>query len=329
MFRYLARRIAVTIVLLIAISAFSFFLIELPPGDYLTSRIASLEESRGGLQVDQAEVEALKRQFGYDKPLMVRYAQWSLNMLRGDFGRSFAYDAPVGPLIQERLGITLYISLLTLIVTYILALPIAVYSAIRQYSIADYIFTFLGFAGLAMPTFFLALVMMYYILTLTGVSVGGLYSQEFLNQPMSFAKLLNMHRNIAVLVFAVGISGMASIIRILRSGILDEMNKPYVIAAQSKGLSRVAVLAKYPVRVALNPIISTIGWILPGLVSGATVTAIVMNVPTIGLLLYEALLAQDTYVAAASIMLLSFITVVGMFVSDLLLVVVDPRIRLT
>lgn len=329
MLRYLVRRIAVTAALLVTVSAFSFFLVELPPGNYLTSRIASLQEARGGLQVDQAEVESLKRQFGYDKPLLVRYFQWSANMLRGDFGRSFAYDAAVGPLIRERLGITIYISILTLILTYVLALPIAIYSAIRQYSIGDYIFTFLGFAGLAMPTFFLALVLMYYILILTGASVGGLYSQEFLSQPMSFAKLLDMHRNIAVLVFAVGISGTASIIRILRSGILDEMNKPYVIAAQSKGLSKISVMTKYPVRVALNPIISTIGWILPGLVSGATVTAIVMNVPTIGLLLYEALLAQDTYVAAASIMLLSFITIVGMFISDILLVVVDPRIRLT
>jgi peptide/nickel transport system permease protein len=183
--------------------------------------------------------------------------------------------------------------------------------------------------GLAMPTFFLALVLMYYVMSLTGASVGGLYSQEFMNQPMSLAKLLDMHRNIAILVFAVGISGTASIIRILRSGILDEMQKPYVIAAQSKGLDKRAVMVRYPVRVALNPIISTIGWILPGLVSGATVTAIVMNVPTIGLLLYEALLAQDTYVAAACIMLLSFLTVIGMFVSDVLLVVVDPRLRLT
>ena len=329
MLRYLIRRIAVTIALLIAVSAFSFFLVELPPGNYLTSRIASLQEARGGAQVDQAEIESLKRQFGYDKPILVRYGQWTINMFRGDFGRSFAYNAPVAPLIQERLGITIYVSILTLIVTYVLAVPIAIFSAVKQYSIGDYIFTFLGIAGLAMPTFFLALVLMYYVLTLTGGSVGGLYSQEFMNQPMSFAKLLDMHRNIAILVFAVGISGMASIIRILRSGILDEMNKHYVVAAQSKGLSRATVLAKYPVRVALNPIISTIGWILPGLVSGATVTAIVMNVPTIGLLLYESLLAQDTYVAAASIMLLSFITVVGMFLSDVLLVVVDPRIRLT
>lgn len=325
---YLLRRLGYTIVLLATISAFSFFLIELPPGDYLTSHVAAIREARGG-EVDPAEVEALKRQYGLDKSLFVRYLQWTTNMLTGDFGRSFAYDIPVATMIWERVPITIFTSFLTLFVTYAVGIPIALYAATRQYSVGDYFFTIFGFVGLAMPTFFLALMLMYYINRYTGFSVGGLYSPEFVNQPMSLAKFIDMLKHIAVLVIAVGLSGTASIIRILRSGILDELQKQYVVAARSKGLSERTLLLKYPVRVALNPIISTIGWLLPSIVSGATVTAIVMGIPTIGLLLYESLLAQDTYVAAACIMILSFLTVIGMFISDLLLVWVDPRIRLT
>jgi peptide/nickel transport system permease protein len=227
------------------------------------------------------------------------------------------------------MGITILTAVLTLLFTYAVAIPIGIYSATHQYSLGDYVFTIIGFVGLAMPTFFLALVLMFYINRATGFSVGGLYSPEFMNQPMSWAKYVDMLKHIAILVIAVGLAGTASVIRIMRSGVLDELQKQYVISARSKGLSEYQLLLKYPVRLALNPIISTIGWILPGIVSGATVTAIVMNIPTVGALLYESLLAQDTYVAAASIMLLSFMTVIGMFISDLLLVVVDPRIRFT
>lgn len=325
---YLIRRFLYTIVLLVAVSAFSFFLIDLPPGDYLTSYVASLREQRSG-EVDPAEVEALKRQYGLDQPLPVRYLKWVANMLQGDFGRSFAYNIEVAVLIRDRLGITVFTALLTLIFTYVVAVPIGIYSATRQYSFGDYLFTGLGFVGLAMPTFFLALVLMYFINRYTGFSVGGLYSPEYMNQPMSPAKFVDMLKHVSILVVAVGLAGTASVIRIMRSGLLDELKKQYVTAARSKGLSERQLLLKYPVRLALNPIISSVGWILPSIVSGATVTAIVMNIPTIGALLYEALLAQDTYVAAACIMLLSFLTVIGMFISDILLVIVDPRIRLT
>lgn len=325
---YLIRRLLYTIVLLAAVSAFSFFLIDLPPGDYLSSYVASLREQRSG-DVDPAEVEALKRQYGLDQPLPVRYLKWVGNMLQGDFGRSFAYNIEVGVLIRDRLGITVFTALLTLVFTYVVAVPIGIYSATRQYSFGDYFFTGLGFVGLAMPTFFLALVLMYFINRYTGFSVGGLYSPEYMNQPMSPAKFVDMLKHVAILVVAVGLAGTASVIRIMRSGLLDELKKQYVTAARSKGLSERQLLLKYPVRLALNPIISSVGWILPSIVSGATVTAIVMNIPTIGALLYEALLAQDTYVAAACIMLLSFLTVIGMFISDILLVIVDPRIRLT
>jgi peptide/nickel transport system permease protein len=325
---YLLRRFLYMVILLVAVSAFSFFLIDLPPGDYLTSYVASLRDARGA-EIDQAEVEALKQQYGLDQSLATRYFKWVRNMLRGDFGRSFAYNKEVAGMVRERLGITIFTALLTLIFTYAVAIPIGIYSATHQYAIGDYFFTILGFIGLAMPTFFLALVLMYYINRLTGFSVGGLYSPEFMNQPMSWAKFVDMLKHIAVLVIAVGMAGTASVIRIMRSGVLDELKKQYVISARSKGLHERRLLLRYPVRLALNPIVSTIGWVLPGIVSGATVTAIVMNIPTLGALLYEALLAQDTYVAVACIMLLSFMTVVGMFISDLLLAVVDPRIRLT
>ncbi|MCB0115935.1 MAG: ABC transporter permease [Caldilineaceae bacterium] len=325
---YLMRRFMYMIVLLFAVSAFSFFLIDLPPGDYLTSYVAALRDSRGS-DVDIAEIQALERQYGLDRPLVERYVRWMGNMLKGDFGRSFAWNMEVSVMLEERLGITIFTAVLTLIFTYVVAIPIGIYSATHQYALGDYFFTIVGFVGLAMPTFFLALVLMFYINQWTGFSVGGLFSPQYLNQPMSVGKFLDMLGHVSILVVAVGMSGMASIIRIMRSGILDELQKQYVISARSKGLTEYQLLFKYPVRLALNPIISTVGWILPSIVSGATVTAIVMNIPTIGALLYEALLAQDTYVAAASIMLLSFLTVIGMFISDVLLAMVDPRIRLT
>lgn len=324
---YLLKRFVYMILLLIAVSIFSFILIDLPPGDYLTSYIASLRDQRGS-DVDQAEIDALRQQYGLDQPLPVRYFKWASNAAKGDWGRSFAWRAPVSTLIRERLPVTVLSAILTLLFTYIVAVPIGIYSAARQYSFGDYFFTVFGFVGLAMPTFFVALLLMYFINKWTGFSVGGLYSPEFLNQPMSPAKFWDMLKHISILVFAVGLAGMASVIRIMRSGVLDEMKKHYVVAARSKGLGESRLLLKYPVRLALNPIVSSIGWILPTIVSGATVTAIVMNIPTLGSLLYESLLAQDSYVAMACIMLLSFLTVIGMFVSDLLLAWVDPRIRL-
>lgn len=323
---YLLRRFLYMVVLLAAVSMFSFVLVQLPPGDYLSSYIARLRDTRG-TDVDEAEILGLRQQYGLDQPMGVQYVKWVQNMLQGDFGRSFAYNMPVVNMINERLGITIFTSLLTLIVTYAIAIPVGIYSATHQYSFFDYMFTSVGFAGLAMPSFFLALVLMYYLVKYTGVNVGGLYSQQFLDQPMSWEKFVDMLQHIPVLVISVGLAGTASLIRIIRSGLLDELKKNYVTSARSKGLTEGRLLFKYPVRLALNPVISSIGWILPNIVSGATVTAIAMNIPTIGSLLYESLLAQDTYVAGASIMLLSFLTVIGMFISDVLLVVVDPRIR--
>jgi peptide/nickel transport system permease protein len=324
---YLFRRFGYMIMLLAAVSVVSFFLINLPPGDYISSYIARLRDTRG-TAVDESEIASLRKQYGLDQPLPVRYVKWVTNMVQGDFGRSFAWNMEVSAMIQERLPITIFSALLTLLFTYVVAIPIGIYSATHQYSISDYICTAIGFIGLAMPTFFLALVLMYFINLWTGFSVGGLYSPEYNNLPMDWAKFVDMLEHISVLVIAVGMAGTASVMRIMRSGVLDEVKRQYVTSARAKGLSEARLLARYPVRMAMNPIVSTIGWVLPNIVSGATVTAIVMNIPTLGSLLYESLLSQDTYVAAASIMLLSFMTVIGMFISDVLLVVVDPRIRL-
>lgn len=323
---YFLRRFLYMVVLLFAVSLFSFILVQLPPGDYLTSHIARLEETRG-TQVDAAEILALQREYGLDQPLVLQYVKWVTGMLRGDFGRSFAWRVPVAELIRQRLGVTLLISILTMILTYAVAVPIGIFSATHQYSIADYLATTVGFIGLAMPNFFLALVLMYYLNRYLGVSVGGLYSPEFLDKPWSWAKFADLLMHLPIPIVVIGLSGSASLIRIMRSSLLDELQKQYVIAGRSKGLSELRLLFRYPVRLALNPIVSAVGWVLPGVVSGATVTAITMALPTIGALLYEALLAQDTYVAGGCILILSAMTVIGMFISDILLVVVDPRIR--
>lgn len=322
---YLLRRFTYMVILLVVISIASFILVQLPPGDYLTSYIAVLRDTTG-TEVDQATIDGLRRQYGLDQPMHIQYIKWVTNMFKGDFGRSFAWNMPVSQMLNERMGVTIFTSILTLIVTYVVAIPIGIYSATHQYSILDYVFTAVGFIGLAMPSFFIALVLMYY-LTMGGVNVGGLYSVEFIDQPMSWAKFVDMLGHIPVLVIAVGLAGTASLIRIIRSGLLDELKRNYVVTARSKGLREGKLIMKYPVRLALNPVVSSIGWVLPGIVSGATVTAIAMNIPTIGSLLYESLLSQDTYVAGACIMILSFLTVIGMFISDVLLVIVDPRIR--
>lgn len=322
---YLLRRFTYMVILLVVISIASFILVQLPPGDYLTSYIAVLRDTTG-TEVDQATIDGLRRQYGLDQPMHIQYIKWVTNMFKGDFGRSFAWNMPVSQMLNERMGVTIFTSILTLIVTYVVAIPIGIYSATHQYSILDYVFTAVGFIGLAMPSFFIALVLMYY-LTMGGVNVGGLYSVEFIDQPMSWAKFVDMLGHIPVLVIAVGLAGTASLIRIIRSGLLDELKRNYVVTARSKGLRESKLIMKYPVRLALNPVVSSIGWVLPGIVSGATVTAIAMNIPTIGSLLYESLLSQDTYVAGACIMILSFLTVIGMFISDVLLVIVDPRIR--
>ena len=323
---YILRRFFYMIVLLALVSVFAFIIIQLPPGDYLTMYMARLEAQLG--TVDPTTVENLRASLGLNKTPVEQYFLWMGNMLKGDFGRSFEWKMPVATLLADRLPITVALSLLTTIFTYLLAVPIGIYSARKQYSVLDYVFTVFGFIGLAIPSFFLALVVMYYGSSWFGWPLGGLYSNQFLNVPMSWAKFWDLCKHLPLPILVIGLQGMASVLRIMRSTLLDELKRPYVVAARARGLEESAMVYRYPVRVAMNPIISSLGWMLPNIVSGMTITGIVLNVPTVGTLLYNALLSQDMFLAGSCIMILSFLTVIGMFISDILLMLVDPRIRL-
>ena len=323
--RYILKRIVWMVPFLVAVSVVAFLLIQAPPGDSLTTYIAKLGESNEIL--DQSSIDNLRQRFGLDKPLYVQYFKWVSNLVRGDFGMSFEWRQPVSDLIWERMGLTLLLSFATLLFTWAVAFPIGVYSAVRKYSIGDYIATTLGFIGLATPNFLLALVLMYIGVVYFGSDVGGLFSNEFKNAPWSWAKVVDLMKHLWLPVVVLGTSATASLIRIMRANLLDELNKPYVDTARAKGLSEFKLIMKYPVRVALNPFVSTIGWVLPNLVSGAVVTAIVLSLPTAGPLMLQALLAQDMYLAGAFVLLLSSLTVIGMLISDILLVLLDPRVK--
>ncbi len=323
--RYILKRLFWMIPFLFAVSIVAFLLIQAPPGDYLTTYIAKLGESNEVL--DQASVQNLRERFGLDKPLYVQYFRWVFNLLQGDFGMSFEWRQPVSDLLWERMGLTICLSFATLLFTWAVAFPIGVYSAVKKYSVGDYVATTLGFIGLATPNFLLALILMYVGVVYFGSDVGGLFSNEYKNAPWSWAKVGDLISHLWLPVIVLGTSATASLIRIMRANLLDELNRPYVDTARAKGLSEFWLIMKYPVRVALNPFISTIGWVLPNLVSGAVVTAIVLSLPTAGPLMLQALLAQDMYLAGAFVLLLSSLTVVGMLISDILLVILDPRVK--
>lgn len=323
--RYILKRILWMIPFLFAVSIVAFALIQAPPGDYLTTYIAKLGESNEVL--DQATIDNLRQRFGLDQPLYIQYFKWVSRLLVGDFGMSFEWRQPVSDLIWERMGLTLCLSLATLLFTWAVAFPIGVYSAVHKYSIGDYIATMIGFIGLATPNFLLALILMYVGVVYFGTDVGGLFSNEYKNAPWSWGKVVDLMEHLWLPVVVLGTSATASLIRIMRANLLDELNKPYVDTARAKGLSEFWLTLKYPVRVALNPFVSTIGWVLPNLVSGAVVTAIVLSLPTAGPMMLQALLAQDMYLAGAFVLLLSSLTVVGMLISDVLLVLLDPRVK--
>ncbi|MGD9817899.1 MAG: ABC transporter permease [Desulfomonilaceae bacterium] len=325
MIAYIIRRILIMIPTLIAISIISFIIIQLPPGDFLTTYVSQLSAS--GETVDQAELEAIKERFGLDEPLYKQYLKWASNFLRGDFGHSFEWNRPVSELIGERLSLTIVISVFTILFTWIISLPIGIYSAVRQYSWMDYLLTIIGFIGLATPNFLFALVMLWVSYAYLGLSIGGLFSPEYAEAPWSVAKFIDLMKHLWIPVVIVGTAHTAKFIRIIRGNLLDELRKPYVTTARAKGLSEVHLILKYPVRVAINPLVSTIGWTLPELVSGIAITAVVLNLPTTGPLLLSALLSQDMQLAGTFIMLLSFLTVIGTLISDILLAWVDPRIR--
>uniref|UniRef100_A0A7C4AS33 ABC transporter permease n=1 Tax=Desulfomonile tiedjei TaxID=2358 RepID=A0A7C4AS33_9BACT len=325
MLAYVVRRLLIMIPTLIAISMISFAIIQLPPGDFLTTYVAQLSVS--GEAVDEAELDSLKNRFGLDKPIYEQYVLWAWNFLHGDFGHSFEWNKPVATLVGERLPLTILISVCTIIFTWLVALPIGIYSAVRQYSWVDYVLTLIGFIGLATPNFLFALVLLWFSYAYLGMSIGGLFSPEFADAPWTAAKFLDMLKHLWIPVVIVGTGHTAKFIRIIRGNLLDELRKPYVVTARAKGLSETKLILKYPVRVAINPLVSTIGWTLPELVSGIAITAIVLNLPTSGPLLLGALMSQDMHLAGSFLMLLSMLTVVGTLLSDILLAWVDPRIR--
>lgn len=310
---------------LIAISIISFTIIQLPPGDFLTTYVAQLSVSGEG--IDQAELQSLRHRFGLDQPIYMQYLHWAWNFVRGDFGHSFEWNKPVRSLIGERISLTILISTCTLLFTWIVSVPIGIYSAVKQYSWMDYILTFFGFIGLATPNFLFALILLWFSYAYLGMSIGGLFSPQFIEAPWSFAKFLDLLKHLWIPVLIVGTGHTAKFIRIIRGNLLDELKKPYVTTARAKGLSEARLILKYPVRVAINPLVSTIGWTLPELVSGIAITAVVLNLPTSGPLLLSALMSQDMHLAGSFIMLLSVLTVVGTLISDILLAWVDPRIR--
>jgi len=312
-------------IVLLVMSVTAFIIIQLPPGDYLTSYIMQLKGQ--GEEVTKEQIASLKKQYGLDLPIYFQYFKWMQGMFHGDFGRSFQWNEPVSKLIGERLALTVIISLFTLIFTYMVAIPIGIYSATHQYSIGDYTFTIVGFAGLATPNFLFALILMFLFYKYFDLSVGGLFSREYVSAAWSVGKFIDMLKHLPIPIIVIGTAGTAGLIRVMRGCLLDELRKQYVITARAKGVAERALLFKYPVRVAINPIVSTIGWTLPGIVSGETITAIVLSLPTTGPLLFRALMSQDMYLAGSTVMFLSFLTVIGTFISDLLLVLVDPRIK--
>ena len=326
MARYLVRRLLYMVPTLWAVSVVSFFIIQLPPGNFVVEQVSRLQAE--GATTHAAEIAQLKAQYGLDQPFWVQYWRWiSGIVLRGDFGQSFEWSRPVATMIHDRLAITVAIALGALLISWLIAFPIGIYSAARQYSLGDYVFTTIGFLGLAIPHFLLALVFMYIAFRYFGQSPGGIFSHAYEDADWNLGKLLDLVQHLWVPIIIIGTGGTAGLIRVLRANLLDELHKPYVVTARAKGLSETRLLLKYPVRTALSPFISTVGWVLPALVSGGVIVEVVLNLPTTGPLLLRALMAQDMYLAGAFILLLSMLTVVGTLVSDLLLAWLDPRIR--
>ena len=323
--RYISRRLLYGFIVLVFVSIGSFIIIQLPPGDYLTTYISNMEKY--GMHVDEQTAAALRRSYGLDQPIYVQYVKWVDKALHGDLGGSFQYQAPVAQLIMDRLPLTLALSLGSILVIYLIAIPIGILAAVRQYSVWDYTATFIGFMGMAVPEFLLALVLMWFSYRTFGVSIGGLFSQEYQNAAWSFAKVLDLLKHLIVPVIVMSVVGTAGLIRVMRGGLLDEIGKQYLITARAKGLKERRLILKYAVRSALNPIISAGAWLLPDSFSGGTIIAIVLGIPTVGPLLLQALLSQDMFLAASIVMIISMLTILGILLSDIILALVDPRIR--
>ncbi|WP_029349091.1 ABC transporter permease [Bosea sp. 117] len=325
MLRFILRRVLWMIPSFIAVSVVAFIIIQLPPGDFVTSYAADLATS--GSPADPATLEAMRIRYGLDQPLVIQYFHWIWNALNGDLGVSFEYRTPVADIIWGRLGMTALVAFCTLIFVWIVAFPVGVYSAVRQYSVGDYIVTFLCFLGMATPNFLLALFVMYLSVTYLGYSVGGLFSPDFENAAWSLPRVVDLLKHLWIPVLVLGVAGIAALVRIMRANLLDELGKPYVETARAKGLPELTLILRYPTRVALNPFISTVGWVLPVLVSGDVIVSSVLSLPTAGPILIQALKTQDMYLGGALIMFQCILVLIGTLLSDLLLVWLDPRIR--
>ena len=325
MVSYIARRFLYMVLLALLLSVVAFIVIQLPPGDYV-DRLMAMRASIGGMQ--QAEMDALRARYGLDMPLYRQYLRWLFNALQGNLGPSYGWGQPVTEVIKQRLPVTMVVSISSLLITYLIGMSVGIFSATRQYSFLDHLFTGLGFVGLGVPNFLLAIIMLFLFIRLFGISVIGLFSPEFMGQAWSFAKLLDLLRHLPIPVLIIALAGTAGLMRVMRGTLLDELRKQYVITARAKGLEEKTLRYKYPVRVALNPIVSTIGWNLAAIVSGETIVSIVLTLPTTGTVLYGALLNEDVFLAGSVVMILSLLTLVGTLISNILLVMLDPRIRL-
>jgi peptide/nickel transport system permease protein len=326
MLTFIVRRLVLAVFTIVAISMLSFLIMQLPPGDYVTSYVAQQAGSGGAVSAEEAQ--NLRALYGLDQPIHVQYVRWVGLLLRGNFGIAMEYNRPVADVIGDRLWLTVAVSVGALLFTWVVALPIGIFSAIRQHSILDYVFTFVGFVGLAIPNFLLALLVLYFGFKYFNANIGGLFSPEFADAPWSLAKFQDLLGHLPIPAIVLGMAATAAQIRIMRANLLDEKRKPYVVTARVKGLPEHLVILKYPVRVALNPFASTIGYTLPYIVSGSVIVSIVLSLPTVGPLLYKALIALDMFLAGTIILLLGVLTVIGTLLSDLLLMWLDPRIRL-
>ncbi len=326
MLNYIINRIIAGLITIWAASVISFLVIQLPPGDYVTAYIANLQST--GTFVSQAEAEALRIQYGLDQPIYIQYLKWMRLMLQGNFGMAMEYNRPVAEVIGDRMTLTVVVSVAAVAFIWALSLPIGIYSAVRQYSILDYLFTFIGFIGIAVPNFMLALIIMYVSYKyFDAESIGGLFSPQMSLAPWGWPKFVDLLKHLPLPAIVLGLAGMAEVVRIMRANLLDELRKPYVVTARAKGLAEHRVILKYPVRAALNPFASTIGYIFPYIVSGSIIVSLVLSLPTVGPLLFKALIAQDLFLAGTILLLLAVLTVIGTFISDLILMWIDPRIR--
>jgi peptide/nickel transport system permease protein len=326
MLRYFTHRLLVMIPTLAIISMLVFAIIQAPPGDYLETYVAELESQ--GEAVDEEKIAFLRQTYGLDQPFYMQYLKWAGGLLKGDLGYSFAHNLPVAEVVGDRLTLTVVVSLASILFVWIVSFPIAIYSAVRQYSIGDHFFTLLGYLGLATPSFLIALVLLYFSNVWFGISIGGLMDPEFLGQDWSWAKTQSVLAHLWVPVLVIGLPGTAGMIRRLRANLLDELNKQYVTTGRAKGLPPGRLLLKYPLRISLNPFIADIGTLLPELISGSVIVSVVMSLPLTGPMLLDSLRSQDMYLAGSFLMFMAFLTVIGVLISDFLLALLDPRIRL-